>query len=186
MGAVAGGFFGGYAYCRLYNLPVGRSFDLVAPVVPLVHVVGRIGCLCASCCYGKETTAWPALVLPDVHGVWASRYPTRIVSIAVNLVLLVLLVAFERYAIKRRGVPGLWPFGGFVFLLYWEMYCVQRFFFEFWRADMPYLVGPFTWTHLYCAVAVVLATWGIARGLQRAREAQTTAFSCSDGDNPIG
>ena len=121
---------------------------------------------------GKEATAWPALVLPDVHGVWASRYPTRIVSIAVNLVFLVLLLAFERYAAKRRGAPGLWPFGGFVFILYLALYCIQRFFFEFWRADMPYLAGSFTWTHLYCIVAVILATWGIARGLRRARGMQ--------------
>ncbi|MBN1814202.1 MAG: prolipoprotein diacylglyceryl transferase [Anaerolineae bacterium] len=166
MGVVAGGFLGGYIYCRVRRLPVGGSFDLVVPVMPLIHILGRIGCLCAGCCYGRETTAWPAMVLPDIHGVWASRYPTRIVSILANSVILILLLVFERYADRRRGDADGWPFGGFLFLLYVELYCIQRFFFEFWRADMPYLVAPFTWTHLYCVIAIALATWQIVRKLR--------------------
>ncbi len=126
-----------------------------------------MGCLLHGCCYGRETTAWPSLILPDVHGVWARRYPTRIASIVANLLIFVLLLAFERYTAKRGKSAG-WPFGGFSFLLYVELYCAQRFYFEFWRADMPQLLGPFTWTHLYCVIGIGLSTWGIARGLRRA------------------
>ena len=165
IGAVAGGALAGYFYCRRYDLPPGKAFDLFAPVLPLSHAVGRVGCLLTGCCYGKETTAWPAMVLPDYWGVWASRYPTRIVSIAANLLICATLLLFERHA-TRRSRRG-WPFDGFLFLAYVELYCLQRFFFEFWRADMLVLFGPFTWNHLYCAAGIVWATIAMVRGFRR-------------------
>jgi len=164
LGAVTGGSVAGYLYCRRNDLPAGKAFDLFAPVVPLAHAVGRVGCLLTGCCYGKETSAWPAMVLPDYSGVWASRYPTRIVSIAANVLIFLILVAFERYAVKRKSKG--WPFEGFLFLAYAELYCLQRFLFEFWRADMLVLFGPFTWNHLYCAAGIVWASIAVVRGLR--------------------
>lgn len=174
MGAIGGASLMGYIYCRRHNLSAGRAFDILVPLAPLVQAIGRIGCLLAGCCYGRETTAWPSLVLPDSNGVWASRYPTRIASIVANMLIFALLLALERYAVKRQGESAGWPFDGFLYFLYIELYCAQRFFFEFWRADMPQLIGPFTWTHLYCVIGIGLATWGIVRGLRRAREVPVT------------
>ena len=170
LGAVIGGSVAVYLYCRREDLPAGKAFDLFAPILPLAQAVGRVGCLLAGCCYGKETTAWPAMVLPDIRGVWASRYPTRIASISANLLIFIILSVWERYAIrkKERG----WPFNGFIFLVYVELYCLQRFFFEFWRADMPALFGPFTWNHLFSAVGVVAATIAMVRGLTAERRAR--------------
>ncbi len=56
---------------------MGWSFDLFAPLLPLALAIVRTGCLLAGDSYGKETTAWPAMVLPDVNGVWVSRYPAQ-------------------------------------------------------------------------------------------------------------
>jgi phosphatidylglycerol:prolipoprotein diacylglycerol transferase len=169
LGTLGGSSLAGYIYFRCRNLSPGKAFDLFAPVAPLALAVIRVGCLLTGCCYGRETTAWPSLVLPDIRGVWARRYPTRIASIIANLLIFVVLLAFERYAVKRRSKPVGWPFDGFLFALYVELYCVQRFYFEFWRAGMPRLMGPFTWTHLYCVIGIGLATWGIVRGLRRTR-----------------
>ncbi|MGD2159526.1 MAG: hypothetical protein PVG32_21795 [Anaerolineales bacterium] len=36
-----------------------------------------------------------------------------------------------------------WRFDGLIFLLYGELFCLQRFIFEFWRANNPTLFGPF-------------------------------------------
>lgn len=170
VGAVAGGSVAGYLHCRRWDLPAGKAFDLFAPILPLSQAVGRVGCLLAGCCYGKETTAWPAVVLPDIRGVWASRYPTRIASISANVLIFIILLVLERYAIRREEEG--WPFDGFLFLVYVELYCLQRFFFEFWRANMPALFGPFTWNHLYSAVGVVVATTAIVRGLTAERRAR--------------
>ncbi|RLC84880.1 MAG: hypothetical protein DRI79_12215 [Chloroflexi bacterium] len=166
-GMMVGGSLVGYVYCRRRNLALSRCFDLVAPLVPLYIAIYRVGCLLTGCCYGKETTSWPSLFLPDIHGVWAYRYPTRIADIIANLIILALLLAFERYRAHREEED--WPFSGFLFLLYLGLYSVQRFYFEFWRAETYKLVGPFTWAHLYCAIGIGLATWGILHGWMRGR-----------------
>lgn len=194
LGALAGGVLAGYLVCRARRLPVGRCFDLFAVPLPLGIAVARIGCLLQGCCYGREADAWPALVLPNEYGLWASRYPTQLADILANLLIFALLVVLERRAgqlpphpppsgrLSPRGRgehtspsgerPGEgegWPFDGVLFLLFVALYYGQRFVFEFWRADSPLLVGPLSWTHLYCAVAVGLAAWGLARGLRRVR-----------------
>jgi len=185
LGALAGGALAGYLICRIRHLPAGRAFDLFAVPLPLGIAVARVGCLLQGCCYGRASTAWPALVLPDEYGQWASRFPTQMASILANLLIFAALVALEQYG-KGRGTmtsrprPAAhprekqgkgegWPFDGFLFLLFVVLHYGQRFLFEFWRADSSPLVGPLSWTHLYCVVGVGLATWGIARNLWQAR-----------------
>jgi phosphatidylglycerol:prolipoprotein diacylglycerol transferase len=188
LGALAGCALAGYLICRARRLPVGRSFDLFAVPLPLGIAVARVGCLLQGCCYGREADAWPALVLPDVHGQWTSRYPTQMADILANLLIFAVLVAVEQYGKGRASTPlpegkgehtspprerpgegESWPFDGFLFLLFVALHYGQRFVFEFWRADSSPLVGPLSWTHLYCVVGVGLATWGIARNLRRRR-----------------
>jgi phosphatidylglycerol:prolipoprotein diacylglycerol transferase len=165
LGALAGGALAGYLICRVRHLPVGRCFDLFAVPLPLGIAVARVGCLLQGCCYGRESTTWPALVLPDVNGLWASRYPTQLASILANLVIFMVLLTVERY--RKGQVKGqTQPFDGFLFLLFVALHYGQRFVFEFWRADSPLLIGPLSWTHLYCITGVVLAWWGLARGLR--------------------
>src|SRR5437764_11318080 len=43
-------------YIRRIGLPLWTTCDVFAPGIALGHVVGRLGCLFAGCCYGKETT----------------------------------------------------------------------------------------------------------------------------------
>ena len=165
-GAVTGGALSGLLYCYRNQRPVGWSFDLFAPLLPVGLAIVRVGCLLAGDSQGKLTTAWPAMVLPDPNGVWASRYPTQPVDIAINVLLAGVLFGFE----KARGAlwhkPASWPFEGFVFWLYVLLFCSQRFYFEFWRADTPVLWYPFSWNHLYCVMGLGLAVWGMWRGLR--------------------
>jgi phosphatidylglycerol:prolipoprotein diacylglycerol transferase len=105
LGALAGGALAGYLICRARRLPVGRCFDLFAVPLPLGIAVARVGCLLQGCCYGREATTWPALVLPDVHGLWASRYPTQLASILANLLIFAVLVVVERYGKGQAPSP---------------------------------------------------------------------------------
>jgi phosphatidylglycerol:prolipoprotein diacylglycerol transferase len=164
-GAVAGGSLAGLLFCRRYNRPVGWSFDLLAPLLPVSLAIVRIGCLMAGDSQGKLTTHWPALVLPDTQGVWASRYPTQIADIGMNILIAVVLFSFESWSTRRKGSG--WPFAGFLFWLYVLIFCAQRMYFEFWRADTLVLVAPFTWNHLYCVIGLILAGVGITYGLRR-------------------
>jgi len=158
-GAVAGGALAGWFYARRNGHPVGLSFDLFAPLIPVALIFIRIGCLMAGDSEGKLTTVWPAMVLPDSNGVWASRYPTQIVDILIGIVIATILFSYDRFVVKvfHQAVP--WPFAGFKFWLYVILFCGQRLYFEFWRADTPSLVGTLTWNHLYAAIGLLLASW---------------------------
>ena len=169
LGALGGGSLAGHIVCRRRSYRLGKAFDLVAPIIPLAQAVGRPGCLLAGACYGLETTAWCGLVLPDINGIWARRYPTQIVSMIANLLIALTILVYERYNIRRRGRSNTGPSDGFLFLLYVQLHCLQRFYFEFWRADTPILFGSLTWTHFYCALGMGLATMLLAREFRRAR-----------------
>jgi phosphatidylglycerol:prolipoprotein diacylglycerol transferase len=166
MGAVAGGWFAGSLYSRRNNLPFWQLADCYAPVLALALAIGRTGCLLYGDAYGRLSTSWLAVRLPDVYGVWAYRFPTQYASMIMNGLIAAGLFAFEYYAQKKLGTLIRMPFDGFLFLLYIELYCIQRFIFEFWRGDMPILFGPFTWTHLYCLIGTVMASLGIMKGLR--------------------
>ncbi len=165
-GAVAGGSLAGLLYCKHNQRPVGWSFDLFAPLLPLGLAIVRIGCLLAGDSYGKLTTSWLAMRLPDDHGLWASRYPTQIVDALLNLLILFILLGFERW-VARRGKPQGWPFEGFLFWLYTLLFCGQRLYFETWRGDTPPLIGWLSWNHLYSLMGILAALAGIAWGLRQ-------------------
>lgn len=164
LGALGGASLAGYLYCRRKGLPAGRAFDLFAVPLPLALAVARVGCLLQGCCYGRETTAWPALLLPDANGIWANRYPTQLADILANLFIFVLVAAFERYTLKVKAAG--WPFGGFLFLLFAALHLGQRFVFEFWRVDPLPLAGPLHWPHLWCALGLGLVGWSFVRGVK--------------------
>ena len=175
MGSLAGISLAAYLYSRRNKMLVGRAFDLMAPMIPLGLAIVRVGCLARGCCAGIFTDSWLAVMLRDHRGIWGPRYPAQPVSIVVNLLIFGLLLGYEQIAHRRQGKPWDWPFYGFTFLLYVQLYCIQRFYFEFWRVEMPMFIDPFTWTHVYCVVGIGLATWFMVRGFRQARLAQAVA-----------
>lgn len=157
VGAILGGGAVGLLWARRSPFPLLRGLDLGWVATPLGQAMGRIGCIAAGCCYGKLTTGPLAMYLPDVYGEWAWRYPTQLMALVANLLIFFTLLAVERYG-RRRAAPGrTWPFDGFLFLLYVELYSLKRFGLEFLRADAKPVLGPFTVTHFLCAAIIVLA-----------------------------
>lgn len=63
-GGLLGAILGVWIYCRQYKVPFQPLLDIFAPVIPLAHGFGRIGCFFAGCCYGKE-----------YHGIFSVRFP---------------------------------------------------------------------------------------------------------------
>src|SRR3990170_6099234 len=43
-------------YMRRHSLPLWTTTDVFAPGIALGHIVGRLGCLLAGCCFGRQTT----------------------------------------------------------------------------------------------------------------------------------
>lgn len=56
-GGIIGGILAGCLYCFIKKTDFWKYFDLVMPSVALAQGFGRIGCLLAGCCYGRETNS---------------------------------------------------------------------------------------------------------------------------------
>src|SRR5262245_36748027 len=52
-------------YIRRIGLPLWTTCDVFAPGIALGHVVGRLGCFFAGCCWGKPTTVAWAVTFTD-------------------------------------------------------------------------------------------------------------------------
>ena len=46
-------------YLRRHRMPVWTVTDVFAPGIALGHVIGRLGCLLAGCCFGTDATGLP-------------------------------------------------------------------------------------------------------------------------------
>ncbi len=157
---VIGGLLGGAVValilCRRWGLPTGKTFDLGTLPVPLGLAIGRLGCLAAGCCHGRTTDSCLGMHLPDSRGFWAQRYPTQLLSSAVDLGIFLLLVANERCAGHRPDTKKR-PFSGFLTLLFVILFCSKRILLEFLRVTRPPVLGPLTWAQLITAVGLVIA-----------------------------
>jgi phosphatidylglycerol---prolipoprotein diacylglyceryl transferase len=136
-GVFYGGLIGAVVVCiyqlRKHRLAVWPSGDLFAPGIALGYMVGRLGCLMAGCCFGRETdVAWaitftdPAASLNVGTPLNVPLHPTQIYESLAGLVIFGLLLIIER---RGRQFPGR-TFWSFVLL-----YAVSRFIIEFYRGD---------------------------------------------------
>lgn len=141
-----------------HHASLGRVLDMGVPPLALAQAIGRVGCLAAGCCYGRPTDSWLGLYLPDDRGVWAVRYPTQIMSGLANLSIFFVLLAVERYGMRRISKTQTWPFNGFLALLFLILFSLKRFAMGFLRESGPPLVGPFTWMHLSALITLVVVT----------------------------
>jgi phosphatidylglycerol:prolipoprotein diacylglycerol transferase len=125
-GGLIGGslsFFLGYFLVlkKKYGPFLGR-FAIIAPAsITIAHGLGRIGCFCAGCCYGAETTSPLGMTFPGMdHKVWPTNLWEAIFLILLSLVLLFL-------ALKKDCVYN--------FPIYMMAYGVWRFVIEYFRGD---------------------------------------------------
>ena len=127
-GGIIGGTFGGWLYCRRHDLPFMAYFDLAMPSIAIAQCVGRIGCLLAGCCYGKETTSHLALTFHESefapNGV--PLIPTQVYSSLLNLLHFFLLLWISRHKTKDGQVAA----------SYLIFYGIGRFLMEFLRGDL--------------------------------------------------
>jgi phosphatidylglycerol:prolipoprotein diacylglycerol transferase len=126
-------FLVGLWYVRTYRLPVWPVADAVAPSIALGHVVGRLGCLLAGCCYGRPTTAAWGITFTDPFAaanvgtpLHVELHPTQLYDAGAELLILVLILATERFWRRRAG----WTFWVYILL-----YGISRFVIEFYRGD---------------------------------------------------
>ena len=123
----------GLLLVRRYKLPVWGVADVYAPGIALGHVIGRLGCLMAGCCYGRPTDVpWgltftsPAAAANAGTPLGEPLHPTQLYDAGAELLILIFLLVFE-----RRGKR----FAGRTFWLYMLLYAISRFIIEIYRGD---------------------------------------------------
>jgi phosphatidylglycerol---prolipoprotein diacylglyceryl transferase len=118
---------------RRYQLDAWTVADLTAPGIALGHVVGRIGCLLAGCCYGRPTDVpWaitftnPAAATNVGTPLNTPLHPTQLYDAGAELLIMIVLLVTE-----RRGKQ----FAGRTFWLYMLLYAISRYIVEIYRGD---------------------------------------------------
>jgi phosphatidylglycerol:prolipoprotein diacylglycerol transferase len=119
---------------RRYKLPLWSTTDLFAPGIALGHIIGRLGCLLAGCCFGKPTSVRGASPFPtrrprSMSGtpLGVPLHPTQLYDAGAELIILIVLLVTE-----RRG-PAVFP--GRTFWLYMLLYAISRYIVEIYRGD---------------------------------------------------
>ncbi|MCL4845707.1 MAG: prolipoprotein diacylglyceryl transferase [Acidobacteria bacterium] len=136
-----GVFYGGlilavavaFWHMRRHRLPLWTTSDVFAPGIALGHVIGRLGCFFAGCCYGRPTdVAWAVTFTSPLAAanvgtpLGVPLHPVQLYEAGAELVILGLLLWLER---KGRPFPGR-TFWGYVLV-----YSITRYVLEIYRGD---------------------------------------------------
>ncbi|MBW1893770.1 MAG: prolipoprotein diacylglyceryl transferase [Deltaproteobacteria bacterium] len=128
-GAFIGAFITGIVYVKKTGLQLWKTADICAPAVAIGHVLGRLGCFSAGCCYGKVCDLPWAVTFTDPHTlarpIGVALHPTQLYASGSNLIIFLILTF-----IRRRM-----KFDGQLFWIYVVLYGITRSTIEFFRAD---------------------------------------------------
>lgn len=105
-----GGLLGGLVFLGFYKYLFKQRLDAkvfwpIVPALTIGHGVGRIGCLLAGCCFGKETQAWWGIYLHGSH-----RHPTQLVE-ALGLLILGVFLLKSRLPVRVLSATYLLGYG---------------------------------------------------------------------------
>ena len=172
---VGGVFYGGLIFAliaaiflvRRYQLRIWTVADLFAPGIALGHVIGRLGCLFAGCCYGIPTSRPWGITFTDQAAALNSGtplgvplHPTQLYDAGAELLIMVLLLVTE-----RRGKT----FEGRTFWLYMLLYAISRYIVEMFRGDERGILMGMATSQFISVLIVPLAIVMLLRLRSRAR-----------------
>lgn len=126
-GGLIGAVCGAVWYCRKYHVDLSDHLNAAVPMIPFAHAIGRIGCFCAGCCYGKPCDPPLGVCFPYSPTAPADvpLLPIQLFESAGNLILCLILILYARRLHRNFRVLG----------LYLTLYAVMRSVLELWRGD---------------------------------------------------
>lgn len=129
-GGLIGAVLGGYRYCHHFKLPFVPYVDIYAPLIPLIHGFGRIGCFLGGCCYGIEYHGFGSVqfphneLIPELSDV--PRVPVQLIEAGMNFIFsAVLFVLMKKKKMKSGQMMG-------IYVIY---YTIARYLLEMLRGD---------------------------------------------------
>jgi phosphatidylglycerol:prolipoprotein diacylglycerol transferase len=136
-------------------MPMWTTTDVFAPGIALGHVVGRVGCVFAGCCFGKPADVpWAITFTNEVANrtsltpLHTPLHPTQLYEAGAELLILIALLATE-----RRGRP----FPGRTFWSYMLVYGLSRFVIEFYRGDPRGAIGALSTSQFVSVLLIPLS-----------------------------
>lgn len=150
LGGAIGAALASIFFFKKFKQPFWPWVDSMAPGVAIGQAIGRIGCLCAGCCYGKPTSLPWAITFtnPDsLAPLFVHLHPTELYHSLAGLITFLILI-FVKKKLKSGQLFGL--------LLI--LYAVFRFNIEFFRGDYRGTIGFLSATQV---VAIVVFCLGI-------------------------
>ncbi len=191
-GAVMGGVFALWLYCRKKKLKMMVWMDLIAPGLALAQAVGRWGNFLNQEVYGAPTSLPWAITIDPIHRVpgyeaYSTYHPLFLYEFLWNLFVMgVLLYIGIQYKDRIKN--------GDIFRVYMFMYPFARFFLEYLRLD-PSPVGSININQTLMAVLMVASiAWMVYahrdtikflnRGRPGAEAADETVLVLEDSGNP--
>lgn len=127
-GGIISGILTVLILAKKHKINLLKTTDIAAVGIPLGHALGRIGCFCYGCCYGKPTdSGWGILFPPESPAglLGVKVIPTQLISALFLFLIFFLLLILKKY--KR--------FDGRILLSYGICYGIFRFIIEFYRGD---------------------------------------------------
>lgn len=159
-------------YLWRHRMPVWTVTDVFAPGIALGHVIGRMGCLFAGCCFGRPTAVpWAITFTHRAAAEYVGTplniplHPTQLYEAGAELLILVFLLVLER---RGRAFPGR------TFWSYMLLYGVSRFVIEFYRGDPRGTIGTLS-TSQFVSVIIVPLSLIMLVVLSRRPDPSTTA-----------
>lgn len=126
-----GGFFaavlGGFLWVKFKKLDLFFWLDFFAPMGAFAYSFGRLSCVLAGCCYGKETyhdVPWATVNWTFHDGVL--RHPTQWYAVLWEFLVLLTLLYLEKRQTLRKGN---------LFFLWIILHGFGRLIMETYRAD---------------------------------------------------
>lgn len=146
-GGVVVGALGMIIYIRYRKFAIRNIADLIIPAMPLAHALGRIGCFCFGCCYGKPTGMPWGVSFPGVYG-GLHVHPTQLYSVILNFGIFAFLIWRSP---RKKFVGELLP-------LYLISYAVGRFIIEIFRGDDrgPMLFGSISVSQQIAMIGLII------------------------------
>ncbi|WP_029322626.1 prolipoprotein diacylglyceryl transferase [Butyrivibrio sp. AE3004] len=150
-GGIIGGILASYIYVKRKHEDFLKYFDVVMPAVAIAQGFGRIGCFCAGCCYGAETTSPFHVVF--THSDFAPNgvqlIPTQLMSSAGDFLIGAFLIWFSGKTETKGRTAA----------MYLVMYGIGRFIIEFFRADYRGSIGVLSTSQIISFVIVSIGAF---------------------------
>ena len=126
-GGLIGAILGAIMAIKYFGLSVKAELNFLAPVIPLVHGFGRVGCHIVGCCYGKPYSGAGAILYhsSSYAPCDVSLFPVQLTEAIFDFVIFGILLAL---ILSDRAVD-------YLICIYLVSYAVMRFALEFFRGD---------------------------------------------------